>query len=145
VTAGLALYVITLSSRASLIITSSNCLAFTVLLATFVSVFCWDVVHSTALLLRGLDALTTEPSIINSLAAVCDIKSKNVFVVRNPLTGLSRGYAVVECSSIRDSAMLLDAVNNSGSSFEVDGKAIIVSFAKNTYNTLLVAVIAFVW
>ena len=90
----------------------------------------------TALLLRGLDALTTEPSIINSLVAVCDMKPKNVYVVCNPLTGLSRGYAVVECSSIRESAMLLDTINNSGSSFEVDGKAIIVSFCKNTYSTL---------
>ena len=90
---------------------------------------------STALLLRGLDALTTEPSIVRSIGAVCDIEPKNVCVVRNPLTGLSRGYALVECTTIRDSTLLRDTLCNLATSFEVDGKAIIVSFAKNTYST----------
>lgn len=89
------------------------------------------------LLLRGLDALTAEPSILNSMGAVTDIKTKNVCVIRNHLTGLSRGYALVECNNIRDSILILDTIRNLESPFEVDGKAIIVSYAKNTYSTCM--------
>ena len=90
----------------------------------------------TALLLRGLDALTTEPSIRHSLATVSQIPVQRICIVRNPLTGLSRGYAVIEFASISDSSMLLEQIHSSGLTFEIDGKAIIVSFAKNTYSTL---------
>lgn len=94
--------------------------------------------YTTALILHGLDALTTEKRIFSSLSQISEIRPKTVFVVRNPLTGLSRGYAVVECHSLRDSTNLLLSLREP---FEVDGKAISAGYCKSTYPELLVQVL----
>jgi len=88
------------------------------------------------LIFRGLDALTIEENMIGALSKVTALAVKNIQVIRDELTGTSRGYGFVEMSSIQDSSNLLETLHNL-QPFEVDGKAIIVSYAKNTFSTVL--------
>ena len=90
-----------------------------------------------ALILRGLDALTTEDNIKAALALVSSVAIKNAQVVRDTLTGTSHGYAFIELSSLADSTLMLRTIKDLQTPFEVDGKAIIVAFAKNTFSTTM--------
>lgn len=89
-----------------------------------------------ALLLRGLDALTNELSILEMLGTITALTIKNINVVRNHRTGISRGYAFVEMNSAEDGYKLLETIGRLQSPLEVDGKAILATYAKNTYSTL---------
>lgn len=72
------------------------------------------------------------------LSSVSKVRPQSVCVVRNNLTGLSRGYALVECSSLQDSSIVLEACHGRPYPIEIEGKAVIVTYAKNTFKTLLV-------
>jgi len=89
-----------------------------------------------ALLLRGLDAMTTESSILHAMSQVTSIPLKSICVMRNPETGLSLGYAFVELHSLRDSDALLDIVCQLPYPLDIDGKAVIVAYARNTFSTV---------
>jgi len=89
-----------------------------------------------ALLLRGLDAMTDESSIMHVLSQVGNIPLKSVCVMRNHESGLSLGYAFVELYSLQDSAALLDIISSLPFSLDIDGKAIMVSYARNTFSTV---------
>ena len=58
-------------------------------------------------------------------------------MVRDPETGASNGYALVELSSAKEAGVLLKLL--SSSSLEVDGKVLIVNYAKNNFNTAYVS------
>ena len=47
-----------------------------------------------AVILRGLDALTTEDSLLTALAKITSLEPKNCYVMRNFTTGVSMGYAM---------------------------------------------------
>ena len=55
------------------------------------------------MVLRGLDALTTNEKIIECINRQTNsiIKIKNCQIARDPLTNLSNGYAFVELNSIQ--------------------------------------------
>jgi len=89
------------------------------------------------LIFRGLDALTTEDNIIAALAKVTNLPVKNIKVIRDDLTGTSQGFGFLEMNSLADSTAVLDIIKNQGSALEVDGKAILVSYAKNTFSTVM--------
>ena len=89
----------------------------------------------SALLFRGLDALTTEENLLRALNAVTQHTCKNVQVIRDATSQMSAGYAFVEFSSVAESMNILDLIKALKPGFEVDGKQILVSFAKNTFNT----------
>ena len=61
---------------------------------------------------------------------------KNVKVLRDDLTGTSRGYGFVEMSSLQESTQLLETLHRLNNPREVDGKAVVVSYAKNTFSTV---------
>jgi len=63
---------------------------------------------------------------------------KNVRVVRDRLTGASSGFAFVELHSLKESQDLLQYLENLPTPLEVDGKALIVNYAKNTFTTAYV-------
>ena len=90
----------------------------------------------SALIFRGLDALTTEDNIIAALANVTNLPVKNIKVIRDDLTGTSQGFGFLEMNSLADSTAVLDVIKNQGSALEVDGKAVLVSYAKNTFSTV---------
>lgn len=91
-----------------------------------------------ALIFRGLDALTTEDSILTGLMRVTALPTKNVKVMKDALTNTSKGYAFVEMPSLQESQQLLDTIHNLLFPFDIDGKAVVVSYAKNTYSTMYV-------
>jgi len=91
-----------------------------------------------ALILRGLDGLTTEENITAAFACLTSLPIKNVYVVRDRLTGTSSGFAFVELHSLKESQDLLQYMESLQSPLEVDGKALIVNYAKNTFTTACV-------
>jgi RNA recognition motif-containing protein len=97
------------------------------------------MLYNLALILRGLDGLTTEESITAAFASLTSMPLKNVRVIRDRLTGASNGYAFVELNSLKESQDLLEFLENLPTPLEVDGKALLVAFAKNTFSTVLVA------
>lgn len=90
----------------------------------------------SALIFRGLDALTTEENIITALSKLSGIPVKNAKVLRDELTGTSRGFGFTEFNTLAESSQMLELLQNLPTPFEVDGKAIIVSYAKNTFSTV---------
>jgi len=89
-----------------------------------------------ALVLRGLDAMTLESSIMRVFSQVSNIPLKSVCVMKNPDTRMSLGYAFVELHSLRDSGALLDTVNRLPYPLDIDGKAVIIAYARNTFSTV---------
>jgi len=94
------------------------------------------IVPCAALLLRGLDAMTSESGILRAVSQVTNIPLKSIYVMKSPETGLSLGYAFVELHSLRDSGALLDIVCQLPYPLDIDGKAVIVAYARNTFSTV---------
>lgn len=92
------------------------------------------------LIFRGLDALTTEEGLVKGLtqafrsAQLAPIK--NVAVVRDDLN-TSRGFGFVEFHSVSASTNVLDSLNKMDPPLEVDGKQLLINYAKNTFNTTM--------
>jgi len=80
--------------------------------------------------------MTSESSILRVMSQVTNIPLKSICVKRNPETGLSLGYAFVELHSLRDSSALLDTVCHLPYPLEIDGKAVITAYARNTFSTV---------
>lgn len=55
--------------------------------------------------------------------------------MRDRLTCASSGYAFIELNSLKESQDLLEFLENQSTPLEVDGKALLVAYAKNTYRT----------
>ncbi|KAH9518959.1 RNA-binding protein 5 [Bulinus truncatus] len=92
------------------------------------------------LIFRGLDALTTEEALVTALtqafAPTPLATIKNVAVIRDDL-GTSRGFGLIEFPSVSASTMVLDFLNKMVPPLEVDGKQLLINYAKNTYNTTM--------
>eukprot|EP00096_Caligus_rogercresseyi_P000162 TRINITY_DN1044_c0_g1_i2.p1 TRINITY_DN1044_c0_g1~~TRINITY_DN1044_c0_g1_i2.p1 ORF type:complete len:728 (+),score=214.70 TRINITY_DN1044_c0_g1_i2:240-2423(+) len=84
---------------------------------------------TTCLLLRGLDALTTEESVSKSLSALCTLSIKSIQIARDSLTNMSRGFAYVEMSNLPDAILLHNQLL--GSPPLIDDKLVAVSYYKN--------------
>jgi len=65
---------------------------------------------------------------------------KNIRVVRDRLTGTSSGFAFAELHSLKESQDLLQYLESLPTPLEVDGKALIVNYAKNTFTTACVLI-----
>ena len=50
-----------------------------------------QLISITAVIIRGLDGLTTEQSLLDALALVTSLEPKNCYVMRNFSTGVSLG------------------------------------------------------
>ncbi|XP_067931687.1 RNA-binding protein 5-like isoform X2 [Watersipora subatra] len=93
----------------------------------------------SAVIIRGLDGLTTEQSLLDALAAVTSLEPKNCYVMRNFSTGASLGYAFMEFDSAVNGKKVRDHFTNKHP-LEVDGKLAMVDYAKNTYSTILASI-----
>ncbi|KAL5014288.1 hypothetical protein ScPMuIL_008558 [Solemya velum] len=90
------------------------------------------------LIFQGLDALTTEDTLAAAVYGVSALTElKNLKIIRDEITNTSRGYGFVELNSVMESTQLLETMNSLCPPFEVDGKQIIISFAKNTFSTVM--------
>ncbi|XP_052780158.1 RNA-binding protein 5-like [Mya arenaria] len=94
------------------------------------------------LVFRGLDALTTEENLLRALNNHTPLTCKNMQVVRDATTQASLGYAFVELSSVAESVNVLEVLKNMNPQLEVDGKQVLVSFAKNTFSTSIATIAA---
>ena len=92
------------------------------------------------LIFRGLDALTTEDNLIRALSTVRISDIKKIQVMRDDATSISRGYGFLELGSVAEATQLLSCLSQI--SFEVDGKLILVNFAKNTFTTVMATLAA---
>lgn len=78
------------------------------------------------MLLRGLDALTTEESVLNMLHAVTQLPIKSVRIGRDSLTNTSRGVCYVEMNSVVDAMFLHNQLL--GEPQTIDEKLVSVSY-----------------
>jgi len=88
------------------------------------------------LIFRGLDALTIEEKIVEALTQMGGTV-KNIQVVRDDATQTSRGFAFAEFHSALESSQVLAHMKDATPAFEVDGKVVLVDYAKNTFNTTM--------
>eukprot|EP00092_Neocalanus_flemingeri_P001486 GFUD01001585.1.p1 GENE.GFUD01001585.1~~GFUD01001585.1.p1 ORF type:complete len:599 (-),score=180.12 GFUD01001585.1:151-1947(-) len=85
--------------------------------------------HPTnSVLLSGLDALTTEDSVLNTLGPLTKLPLKSVRVGRDPLTNMSRGVCYVEMNSVVDSMFLHNQLIADPP--VIDGRQVEVSYHK---------------
>ncbi|XP_005096261.1 RNA-binding protein 5 [Aplysia californica] len=91
------------------------------------------------LIFRGLDALTTEEALVTALTQSSPqplAPIKNVAIIRDDLN-TSRGFGFVEFHTVQASTLVLDALNKLSPPLEVDGKQLLINYAKNTFNTTM--------
>ncbi|KAH8871306.1 RNA-binding protein isoform 2 [Schistosoma japonicum] len=99
-----------------------------------------DLIGTTpcnTLVLRCLDALTTEDDICQVFQDTADVKVRQCHVMRDEITHASRCFAFAELPTVADAYKVMDIVNKEFKLFEVGGKAVTVSYAKNTFNTIM--------
>lgn len=85
--------------------------------------------HPTnSVLLSGLDALTTEDSVLNTLGPLTKLPLKSVRIGRDPLTNMSRGVCYVEMNSVVDSMFLHNQLIADPP--QIDGRQVEVSYHK---------------
>jgi hypothetical protein len=87
-----------------------------------------------ALILRGLDALTTDETIRRYVLELQpDLTIKNIHIAREPGTNVASGYTFIEMGSILDANILLERLQPY---VELDGKYVSVNYSKNNYSTV---------
>ena len=64
-----------------------------------------------AVLFRGLDALSTEDSVLTYLMRATNLPIKGIRIGRDPLTNTSRGICYVEMNTLVDAVILHNQVN----------------------------------
>ncbi|XP_073991830.1 RNA-binding protein 5-like [Rhodnius prolixus] len=85
--------------------------------------------HPTnTVLLRGLDALTTEESVLQSIKTLSSLPIRSVRIGRDAATNTSKGVCYLDMNSVLDAMYLHDALRTS--SLVIDGRTAIVSYAK---------------
>lgn len=85
------------------------------------------------ILLRNLDALTTEDSVMSVLNSVIPELVKSISAVcigRDPLTSTSRGICYLGTESTIDALAIYGALNGPKSPLIIDGKTVILSYCK---------------
>ena len=80
----------------------------------------------TAVLLRGLDALSTEDSVLNCLKGLTQLPIKSIRIGRDSLTNTSRGVCYVEMNSVVDAMFLHNQLL--GEPPAIDEKLVSVSY-----------------
>nr|CDS33947.1 RNA binding protein 5 [Hymenolepis microstoma] len=88
------------------------------------------------LILRCLDAYTTEASIQAAFSDQHNLQVKRCFIVRDGSNNSSR-FAVAELPTVADAYNVIDTIIKEHKIFEIEGKAIAVGYAKNNFNTIM--------
>lgn len=85
------------------------------------------------MILRCLDALTTEATIQTAFGAYAQVQMKRCLVMRDSVTNASRCFAFVELASVADAYRVVDTIVKEHKLFEIDGKAVAANYAKNNF------------
>lgn len=84
---------------------------------------------TNTLLLRGLDVLSTEESVLQGIQHVgSDLPIRSVRIGRDPLTNTSRGVCYIELNSVLDSMQLHNKLAHAPPT--IDGKQVTISYCK---------------
>ena len=86
----------------------------------------------TAVFLRGLDALSTEDSVLNCLMHLTQLPIKSIRIGRDPLTQTSRGVCYVEMNSVVDAMFLHNQLL--GEPPTIDDKLVSIRFIQYNFN-----------
>uniref|UniRef100_A0A1B6FBC1 RNA-binding protein 5 n=2 Tax=Cuerna arida TaxID=1464854 RepID=A0A1B6FBC1_9HEMI len=84
---------------------------------------------TNTVLLRGLDTLTIESNVLESIQDLSNLPIKSVRIGRDPVTGTSLGVCYIEMNYVMDATFLHNALLMAAP--EIDGKTPIVSYYKS--------------
>ncbi|TMS16258.1 RNA-binding protein 10 [Larimichthys crocea] len=90
-----------------------------------------DVANDT-LILRNLGPHTSLEAILSALAPFATLSPSNVRLIKDKHTHLNRGFAFLQLSTIVEASQLLQILQALQPSLSIDGKTIVVEFAKGS-------------
>ncbi|XP_076022675.1 RNA-binding protein 10 isoform X2 [Genypterus blacodes] len=90
-----------------------------------------DVANDT-LILRNLGPHTSVEAILAALAPFATLSPSNVRLIKDKHTHLNRGFAFLQLSTIVEASQLLQILQALQPALSIDGKAIVVEFAKGS-------------
>uniref|UniRef100_A0A087XII8 RNA binding motif protein 10 n=1 Tax=Poecilia formosa TaxID=48698 RepID=A0A087XII8_POEFO len=96
-----------------------------------------DVANDT-LILRNLGPHTTVEAILSALAPFATLSPSNVRLIKDKHTHLNRGFAFLQLSTIVEASQLLQILQALQPPLSIDGKAIVVEFAKGSKRDVFV-------
>uniref|UniRef100_A0A3P9Q3N6 RNA binding motif protein 10 n=1 Tax=Poecilia reticulata TaxID=8081 RepID=A0A3P9Q3N6_POERE len=96
-----------------------------------------DVANDT-LILRNLGPHTTVEAILSALAPFATLSPSNVRLIKDKHTHLNRGFAFLQLSTIVEASQLLQILQALHPPLSIDGKAIVVEFAKGSKRDVFV-------
>uniref|UniRef100_A0A8C6TD14 RNA binding motif protein 10 n=1 Tax=Neogobius melanostomus TaxID=47308 RepID=A0A8C6TD14_9GOBI len=87
---------------------------------------------SSALILRNLGQYTSVDAILAALSPFATLSTSNVRLIKDKHTNLNRGFAFLQLSTIVEASQLLQILQALQPPLSIDGKAIVVEFAKGS-------------
>ncbi|XP_029010994.1 RNA-binding protein 10 isoform X2 [Betta splendens] len=90
-----------------------------------------DLANDT-LILRNLGPHTSMEAILSALAPFATLSPSNVRLIKDKHTHLNRGFAFLQLSTIVEASQLLQILQALQPALTIDGKAIVVEFAKGS-------------
>ncbi|XP_035014953.1 RNA-binding protein 10 [Hippoglossus stenolepis] len=90
-----------------------------------------DVANDT-LILRNLGPHTSVEAILSALAPFATLSPSNIRLIKDKHTHLNRGFAFLQLSTIVEASQLLQILQALQPPLSIDGKAIVVEFAKGS-------------
>uniref|UniRef100_A0A7N8XPA4 RNA binding motif protein 10 n=1 Tax=Mastacembelus armatus TaxID=205130 RepID=A0A7N8XPA4_9TELE len=90
-----------------------------------------DVANDT-LILRNLGPHTSVEAILSALAPFATLSPSNVRLIKDKHTHLNRGFAFLQLTTIVEASQLLQILQALQPALSIDGKAIVVEFAKGS-------------
>lgn len=96
-----------------------------------------DVANDT-LILRNLGPHTSVEAILSALAPFATLSPSNVRLIKDKHTHLNRGFAFLQLSTIVEASQLLQILQALQPPLSIDGKVIVVEFAKGSKRDVFV-------
>lgn len=96
-----------------------------------------DVANDT-LILRNLGPHTSVDAILSALAPFATLSPSNIRLIKDKHTHLNRGFAFLQLSTIVEASQLLQILQALQPALSIDGKAIVVEFAKGSKRDVFV-------
>ncbi|KAM9856021.1 RNA-binding protein 10 [Aulostomus maculatus] len=90
-----------------------------------------DVANDT-LILRNLGPHTSVEAILSALAPFATLSPSNIRLIKDKHTHLNRGFAFLQLSTIVEASQLLQILQALQPALSIDGKVIVVEFAKGS-------------
>nr|XP_020471946.1 RNA-binding protein 10-like isoform X2 [Monopterus albus] len=90
-----------------------------------------DVANDT-LILRNLGPHTSVEAILSALAPFATLSPSNIRLIKDKHTHLNRGFAFLQLSTIVEASQLLQILQALQPALSIDGKSIVVEFAKGS-------------